>query len=114
MLIFCLKSVFYQVEGYPNTFLGGGWAVGAGSERELVLCVGMCRNSVGKSLSKQSVKVAVHLSFQGSVVAAAVAAALASSSVLEIVSVDGAIRHRHGRAIALSRGRKARHPTPLR
>ena len=44
-------------------------------------------------------------------VAAAVAAALASSSALEIVSEDGAIRHRHGRAIALSRGRKARHPT---
>ena len=56
-------------------------------------------------------KVALHLSFQGSVVAAAVAAALASSSVLESLSPDGAIRHRHGRAIALPRGRKARHPT---
>ena len=43
--------------------------------------------------------------------AAAVAAALASSSVLESLSPDGAIRHRHGRAIALPRGRKARHPT---
>ena len=51
---------------------------------------------------------------RGRAVAAAVAAALASSSALEIVSVDGAIRHRHGRAIALSRGRNARHPTPLR
>ena len=48
---------------------------------------------------------------RGRVVAAAVAAALASSSVLESLSPDGAIRHRHGRAIALPRGRKARHPT---